>query len=101
MIQTNKMPKEHWNAGDTLCKQGDPGNTLFIITEGSISVETSTDGVHEKITELEPGSIIGEMSLIDNSLRYFRTHISRNNLQTSRVVQSFPPCTHFKNKREQ
>lgn len=69
MIQTNKMPKEKWNAGETLCKQGDPGNTLFIITEGSISVETSTDGVHEKITELEAGSIIGEMSLLDNSPR--------------------------------
>ncbi|MDB9744248.1 cyclic nucleotide-binding domain-containing protein [Fibrobacterales bacterium] len=69
MIPTNKMPKEQWSTGETLCTQGDPGNTLFILLEGSIAVETSKDGIHEKITELEAGSIIGEMSLLDNSPR--------------------------------
>lgn len=45
-------------------------NTLVIITDSSItSVETPTNDIKEKITELEADSMIGEMFLLDNNRR--------------------------------
>jgi serine/threonine protein phosphatase PrpC len=52
-------------AGDTIVKQGSPGNEMFLVIVGQLHVER--DGV--KLAELGPGGHFGEMSLIDGSPR--------------------------------
>jgi len=52
-------------AGQTIFKEGDKGDVMFIITEGEVEI-------HEGSVLLEnagPGSIFGEMALIDDEPR--------------------------------
>lgn len=54
-----------YEEGSTIVEQGAPGQDMFIIIEGRLSVER--DGL--KIAELGPGGHFGEMSLVDDSPR--------------------------------
>jgi len=51
--------------GDTIIRQGDPGDAFYILTVGAIEVER--DG--KFVTRLEKGTYIGEMALLSNRPR--------------------------------
>jgi len=51
--------------GDTIFKAGDPGDCMFAVVEGA--VEISIGG--EVVERLAPGSVFGEMALIDRQPR--------------------------------
>jgi len=55
----------NFETGDFLMKEGDSGDQLFIILEGTAKVEK--DGA--AIAELKPGDHAGEMALIDSAKR--------------------------------
>ena len=48
--------------GESLCRQGDVGTDLFIVLSGRLSVRV---GGGEQLAELSPGSVVGEMGLIE------------------------------------
>lgn len=57
-------------AGKALCRQGQRGVALFVITSGSISVEEELeDGQIVKIATLGAGSTVGEMAILDGAER--------------------------------
>ena len=50
--------------------QGDPGNALYIIVEGSIKIsQTSDDEIEIPLVELNSGDFLGELALIDDDIR--------------------------------
>ncbi len=52
--------------GEVLFEEGDPGDRLFIITEGKVKLgHSSADGRESLIAILGPGEIIGELTLFD------------------------------------
>ncbi|HMT33903.1 MAG TPA: Crp/Fnr family transcriptional regulator [Dermatophilaceae bacterium] len=52
--------------GDILFREGDPGDTLFIIGEGKVKLgRTSSDGRENLIAILGPSEMFGELSLFD------------------------------------
>ena len=51
--------------GDTVVRQGDPGDALFVVARGSFHV--LRDGA--RIRELGPGAVFGEMALLDGAPR--------------------------------
>lgn len=52
--------------GEVLFEEGDPGDRLFIITEGKIKLgHSSDDGRESLLAILGPGEIIGELTLFD------------------------------------
>ena len=54
----------------TIVEEGLPGDYMYIIREGRVSVSKLSDDGREKILEfLEAGSFFGEMSLLDNAPR--------------------------------
>ncbi len=57
-------------AGRAIFNQGDPGNEMYVILSGSISisVETSAGGMVE-VAVLGSGQFLGEMSIFDNAPR--------------------------------
>ncbi len=58
------------HAGDVICRQGDPGEELFIIESGEMGVIIKiTDGTEKEIVSLKSGDFFGEMSIFDNSPR--------------------------------
>ncbi len=53
-------------AGDTLFREGEPGDDMFVIAEGQIRIHT-TEGV--EITRLQKGQVLGEMAILDRDPR--------------------------------
>jgi len=50
--------------------QGDPGNALYIIVEGSIKIKQfSESGTEIDLVELNSGDFLGELALIDDDIR--------------------------------
>ena len=51
--------------GELLTRQGDPGDELYLLLDGIVSVEVDD----EPLAELGPGSIVGERSVLEGGLR--------------------------------
>ena len=51
--------------GEWLFREGDEGDTAFVIENGLLEICREQDGRRERIAQLGPGDLIGEMSLID------------------------------------
>lgn len=55
-----KVPK-----GDTLVRQGEPGNELFLLLDGVLRIEV--DG--NRIAEVGPGGVLGERAIVEEGTR--------------------------------
>jgi CRP/FNR family transcriptional regulator, cyclic AMP receptor protein len=60
-----------YSAGTTLIRQGDSGSGLFIITSGHVQVTIAhhPDRAEEVAGTFGPGSVLGEMALLDDQPR--------------------------------
>jgi ATP/ADP translocase/HEAT repeat protein len=56
---------ESWEAGNTILRRGDPGDALYVITRGTVTI--GDDG--RTIATLGAGDTIGEMAVLDNEPR--------------------------------
>ena len=55
----------HFGQGDLVCKEGDPGHDLFIITSGTVLIRRDGD----IIAEMGPGEVVGELAVLDSRPR--------------------------------
>jgi diguanylate cyclase len=53
------------NEGEWLFREGDEGDTAFLIENGLLEVCREEDGKQERLAQLGPGEMLGEMSLLD------------------------------------
>ena len=58
-----------YRAGETIVRQGDTGDCMFVIQSGKVEVITDTGGQEVLLAELGEGDFFGEMALFDNSVR--------------------------------
>lgn len=57
-------------SGHFIMKQGDKDNAMLLLLEGSLEVSVrDVDGEQKTIGEIQPGQIVGEMSLLSNEPR--------------------------------
>jgi len=68
---------ERYFTAEVVMHQGDAGDSLYIVDEGSVSVVVSHDGRSEKLAELGPSAIIGEMALMTGAERTATVTASR------------------------
>jgi signal transduction histidine kinase len=60
----------HAGEGDTVFRQGEPGEHLYIIVSGTVRLSATTEGGLEQPIALQgPASCIGEMALLDGEPR--------------------------------
>lgn len=65
-IQTRKMFK----AGDTIMRQGDRGESAYIIEKGRVEILIEkANGVTQRVGTRGEGTLIGEMAIVDNEPR--------------------------------
>ena len=55
--------------GDYVFREGEFGQTAYIIETGTMELVKYTGDEHTVLTELEKGALFGEMAIIDNSAR--------------------------------
>lgn len=59
-----------WPAGTVIFQRGDEGNYMILLTEGRIKVSLYTaHGKELSLRHFEPGSLLGEMSVLDGAPR--------------------------------
>ncbi len=59
-----------YNANEIIFNEGDPGNDMYIILVGTVTVYiNSTEGVLIPVSQLKPGDFFGEMSLLEKAPR--------------------------------
>ncbi len=56
--------------GQIICREGDPGEEMFVVRAGSILISKAVTGnVEQVLARIGPGDFFGEMSLFDRSPR--------------------------------
>lgn len=65
------MQERRLTAGERLFAQGDPGDELFVLTEGSMSIvqRDSAGRAGQRFVSFSPGMMFGEVALLDGSGR--------------------------------
>lgn len=62
---TQSLIKKHFKKGETIVREGDQGDYLFLLYSGEVSVRAKSGMFGTKeLTRLGPGSYFGEMALI-------------------------------------
>jgi CRP/FNR family transcriptional regulator/CRP/FNR family cyclic AMP-dependent transcriptional regulator len=65
-----RLRHRHFRRNEVIFHQGDPGDALHVITEGSVKIVLpSTEGDEAIIATLQPGDFFGELALLDGQPR--------------------------------
>ena len=56
---------QKFSAGDVIFKEGDTGDSMYVVLDGAVRVEING----QPVTGLHAGEMFGEMALVDNSPR--------------------------------
>src|SRR5919109_5231408 len=73
-------------AGDILIKQGDLGDSAYVILKGEFEIQKQTGQSLIKIDVRNPGDVVGEMALLSRAPRN-ATVISKTDSETLRIPQ--------------
>jgi CRP-like cAMP-binding protein len=52
------------NAGDTLIREGDPGQGVYVVLRGEVAVVRTEDGAEVELARLGPSEVFGEIALL-------------------------------------
>ncbi|MCK5876948.1 MAG: cyclic nucleotide-binding domain-containing protein, partial [Candidatus Marithrix sp.] len=67
---SESIKRYHFSQGDVIVKQGDAGDSLFIVVEGVVGVQVQTDdGRTKEVARLGAGDFFGEMALLTGESR--------------------------------
>lgn len=58
-----------YDAGEMVLREGDPGDTMFLVMEGTVRIETHGTGGVVHLAELGRGACVGEVSVITGAPR--------------------------------
>jgi CRP-like cAMP-binding protein len=61
--------EELYAASGIICREGDPGNALFIIVSGDVQVVKSAGGQESILATRSTGEFVGEMAILDSAPR--------------------------------
>ncbi len=59
-----KLRVQHFRPGETLVREGDPGDSFFLVREGHVRVVRYSEGQELVLSELGPGEGLGEIALM-------------------------------------
>jgi len=59
-----ELQGREFGAGDVLFREGEPGDTMFVIERGAVRLTKEIDGEATTLAELSPGDFVGEMAVV-------------------------------------
>jgi histidine decarboxylase len=70
LLTVASLLTERYEGGDVyLCRQGDPGDEMYIIIQGAVDIIVEINGTSHEIDQAGPGDAIGEMAVLVNMPR--------------------------------
>ena len=64
------MHERRYLTDEIVFDEGEEGQALYVIMAGRVAIHRSgAGGAYQRVTELEPGSIFGDLALLDNTPR--------------------------------
>lgn len=79
--------QEVYTKGETICKQGEPGDAMYVISSGQVEINVrDNDGHSYSALYLGAGQLVGEMALVDEGAR----SASVIGIEDETVVYSIP-----------
>ena len=65
-----EVAEEQWFASQSLlCREGEPGNTMFIVASGGVDVIKATGGGERVLATQKTGEFVGEMAILESAPR--------------------------------
>lgn len=61
--------RQHFNEGQHVFREGEVGDSAFIVFDGTIAIYRLTDEGEQVLATLAKGAMFGEMALIDDDVR--------------------------------
>lgn len=58
-----------YRTGESIVRQGDTGDSMYVIQSGKVEVVRESEGGQVKLAELGEGDFFGEMALFDRDVR--------------------------------
>lgn len=71
------LQRQTLQAGDRIFKEGDEGNTAYVVQSGEVEIFKSVDGKEVVLGRVGQGGIFGEMALIDSKPRMASARASK------------------------
>ncbi len=68
-ILARGMKRLPLSAGETIIRQGEEGDSMFVLVEGLLGVYVEKDGDEHRVARITPGGFFGEMSLLTGERR--------------------------------
>ena len=82
---TESVSREHFEPGETLFRQGEVGDRLYVIIDGEVDVVREDGSGHDTVVaSLGKGDCLGEMALINDA--------PRNSTARTKTRVDAPPC---------
>jgi small-conductance mechanosensitive channel/CRP-like cAMP-binding protein len=66
---TRRLRMVIFGPGETILRQGDPGDSLYVVRSGQVAVQVGVLGAFKEVTTLSEGQFFGEMSLMTGAMR--------------------------------
>ncbi len=63
------MRAQELAAGALLFREGDPGDGVYVLTQGSISIVGGGKGSRQRFVSYSPGAMLGELAMLDGGSR--------------------------------
>lgn len=58
-----------YGAGEIVLRQGAPGDSMYLLREGTVSIRVGVEGIEREVATLSAGELFGEMSLLTGEAR--------------------------------
>ena len=68
-VDSGEVDKKFFQEGETVFKEGDPGDAAYIVESGSVGIFKSVEGEDVQLATMNMGELFGEMAIIDGSKR--------------------------------
>ncbi len=65
-----RMALKKLKAGETLFKEGDPGEALYLLRSGNLTLTRKVDGVAVVVAQLRSGELAGELAVMSDGQRH-------------------------------
>ena len=99
-IIASELTRREYKAGELVFKEGDPGNEMYVVVSGRVSIFIiDNDGLEVVLSEIVQGNFFGEMSIMERAPRSAACRVVEDSVflvfhanDLINITRSMPEC---------